>query len=79
MAQVFREKEIEKIARASEKGNLPNYDSEKDVVAEEGPSAGLALSKDGLIVHPQPTADPLDPLNWSSLKKNTILGIVMYL
>lgn len=28
-------------------------------------------------VHPQPTIDPLDPLNWSRLQKNTILGIVM--
>lgn len=28
-------------------------------------------------VHPQPTSDPLDPLNWSRLQKHTILGIVM--
>lgn len=28
-------------------------------------------------VHPQPTADPLDPLNWSTLQKHVILAIVM--
>ncbi|KAL4802135.1 MFS transporter [Aspergillus unguis] len=28
-------------------------------------------------VHPQPTSDPLDPLNWSKLEKHTILAIVM--
>lgn len=39
----------------------------------------ICVSKDGMRVHPQPTADPLDPLNWSSLKKHTILGIVMYM
>ncbi|KAL8984741.1 MAG: hypothetical protein Q9177_004618 [Variospora cf. flavescens] len=39
----------------------------------------ICVSKDGMRVHPQPTADPMDPLNWSSLKKHTILGIVMYM
>ena len=28
-------------------------------------------------VHPQPTTDPLDPLNWSTLQKHVILSIVM--
>ncbi|KAI4215982.1 MAG: hypothetical protein LQ351_001478 [Letrouitia transgressa] len=40
---------------------------------------GLAILKDGMRLHPQPTSDPLDPLNWSSLKKHTILAIVMFL
>lgn len=40
---------------------------------------GLAILKDGMRLHPQPTSDPLDPLNWSSLKKHTVLAIVMYL
>ncbi|KAL5363400.1 major facilitator superfamily domain-containing protein [Aspergillus floccosus] len=31
----------------------------------------------GLKIHPQPTSDLLDPLNWSRLQKHTILGIVM--
>lgn len=34
--------------------------------------------RNGIKVHPQPTADPLDPLNWSTFKKHTILGIVMF-
>ena len=37
------------------------------------------ISKDGMRLHPQPTADPLDPLNWSSFRKHSILAIVMYL
>ncbi|PGH00327.1 hypothetical protein AJ80_09182 [Polytolypa hystricis UAMH7299] len=35
------------------------------------------VTKDGIKLHPQPTADPLDPLNWSSVRKHVILGIVM--
>ncbi|KAF2141393.1 uncharacterized protein K452DRAFT_288096 [Aplosporella prunicola CBS 121167] len=35
--------------------------------------------KDGLKLHPQPTSDPMDPLNWSRARKNTILTIVMAL
>ena len=38
----------------------------------------FAVQKDGLKVHPQPTSDPLDPLNWSKTKKHTILAIVMF-
>lgn len=37
------------------------------------------VSKDGVVLHPQPTADALDPLNWSTWKKISILAIVMYL
>lgn len=37
-----------------------------------------ATTPDGLKLHPQPTSDPLDPLNWSKLKKHTILAIVMF-
>jgi hypothetical protein len=36
-----------------------------------------AITKDGLKVHPQPTTDPLDPLNWSPWRKNSLLAIVM--
>lgn len=32
---------------------------------------------DGTKVHPQPTTDTLDPLNWSALQKHVILVIVM--
>ncbi|KAL3460324.1 major facilitator superfamily domain-containing protein [Aspergillus heterothallicus] len=36
------------------------------------------VEKDGVHVHPQPTTDSLDPLNWPRMQKNTILGIVMF-
>jgi hypothetical protein len=36
-----------------------------------------AVTKDGIKIHPQPTTDPLDPLNWSPWRKNGILAIVM--
>ncbi|KAI9876639.1 MAG: hypothetical protein M1830_006039 [Pleopsidium flavum] len=36
------------------------------------------LTKNGARLQPQPTADPLDPLNWSSFKKHLILAIVMW-
>lgn len=35
------------------------------------------INKNGIRLHPQPTADSLDPLNWSSLQKHGILSIVM--
>ena len=37
-----------------------------------------AVNKNGIKLHPQPTSDPLDPLNWSRLQKHTILAIVMF-
>ncbi|KAJ6119574.1 hypothetical protein N7523_003854 [Penicillium sp. IBT 18751x] len=36
-----------------------------------------AVDRNGIRLHPQPTSDPLDPLNWSSLQKHGILSIVM--
>lgn len=36
-----------------------------------------AVVKDGIKVHPQPTTDPLDPLNWPKWRKHSILAIVM--
>ena len=56
---------------------MQTEDKEKGVLG--GPTSyDFAVSKDGLAVHPQPTSDPLDPLNWSKLKKHTILAIVMF-
>ncbi|KAL4974747.1 major facilitator superfamily domain-containing protein [Aspergillus desertorum] len=45
--------------------------------AASADSEAFPLERNGLRVHPQPTSDPLDPLNWSRLQKHTILGIVM--
>ncbi|MCJ1470298.1 hypothetical protein MMC07_008943 [Pseudocyphellaria aurata] len=54
--------------------------SPDDVSHEKGNgNQDLVITKDGVRLHPQPTGDPLDPLNWSSVKKHTILAIVMYL
>lgn len=36
------------------------------------------VTRNGFKLHPQPTTDPLDPLNWTSLRKHVILGIVMF-
>lgn len=35
-------------------------------------------STDGILSHPQPTQDVLDPLNWTTWNKHCILGIVMF-
>lgn len=51
---------------SNEKGNFPHVEHH-------------IVSKDGVILHPQPTGDALDPLNWSACKKHFILAIVMYL
>lgn len=40
---------------------------------------GASIMKDGIALHPQPTSDPLDPLNWASWRKNVMLAIVMAL
>ncbi|KAL8881424.1 MAG: hypothetical protein Q9198_001376 [Flavoplaca austrocitrina] len=47
--------------------------------AEVGQSSEIGIFKEGLRVHPEPTADPLDPLNWPRWRKHSILAIVMYL
>ena len=71
----------------NEKGTTlqPTMDTEKKGVLgpdgldkSEGQAYDVAVSRAGIKIHPQPTADPLDPLNWSLLKKHTILGIVMF-
>ncbi|KAL9602475.1 MAG: hypothetical protein Q9219_001767 [cf. Caloplaca sp. 3 TL-2023] len=55
------------------------FDEKVAIDSEIGHSEEVGVVRDGLTVHPQPTGDPLDPLNWSVLKKNVILAIVMYL
>lgn len=58
-----------------------SYDPEKG--GKDAPlqdfDAPPALTKDGIKLHPQPTSDPLDPLNWSSSRKHGILALVMAL
>ena len=37
------------------------------------------VTKNGIRLFPQPTNDPLDPLNWSRWRKFLILGMVMWM
>lgn len=52
-----------------------------DVHVIDAPSHGMfrdtSLNNHTTKTHPQPTSDPLDPLNWSRYQKNAILSIVM--
>jgi len=41
------------------------------------PMTDNIITKDGFELHPQPTSDPLDPLNWSRFQKHSVLAIVM--
>lgn len=50
----------------------------QSVPVELGVIGETTIEQNGVKIHPQPTSDPLDPLNWSRLEKHTILGIVMF-
>jgi MFS family permease len=63
-------------------GNLDEAQKEKlerSSIAPPPVGVDNVVTRDGFRLHPQPTTDPLDPLNWSSFQKHTILGIVMFL
>ncbi|KAJ9613355.1 hypothetical protein H2200_003297 [Cladophialophora chaetospira] len=51
---------------------------EDGTVAPAPPTVENVVTRDGFRLHPQPTTDPLDPLNWSSFQKHSILAIVMF-
>jgi hypothetical protein len=51
---------------------------EDSTVASTPPTIENLVTKDGFKLHPQPTSDPLDPLNWSSFQKHSILAVVMF-
>jgi hypothetical protein len=53
-------------------------DEKQSVPVELGIIRETTREQNGTKIHPQPTSDPLDPLNWSRLEKHTILGIVMF-
>jgi hypothetical protein len=56
---------------------VPN---ERSLVAQEVRiSYYTDSSKETVQAYPEATTDPLDPSNWTSFKKHTILGIVMWL
>ena len=78
MGDSFSEKKAERVL-GKDDGEPERLAEKGTILGEERQSYDIAISKDGLKLHPQPTADPLDPLNWSFAKKHTILAIVMYL
>ncbi len=49
------------------------------ILQEDGEPYGTRWRNDGMPLHPEPTDDPLDPLNWTSVRKHTALAIVMWL
>lgn len=55
----------------NEKGTQPTGDTANELIV---------IGRDGFQLFPQPVLkDPLDPLNWSKVQKNSILAIVMAL
>lgn len=36
------------------------------------------VRRDSVQTHPQPTSDALDPLNWTSWRKHSILAVVCF-
>lgn len=38
----------------------------------------ILASSGGMGLFPQPTNDSLDPLNWSSIQKHSVLAIIMF-
>lgn len=78
MAAVLGDEKPNK-ALGSDQAVPVDMDEKRSVTLNGSPSEDVGVVRDGMKLHPQPTADPLDPLNWSSAKKHTILAIVMYL
>lgn len=67
--------------KPDETKTLPNYrggsvDTPRD---EVGYVQDFAPTRDGMELHPKPTKDLLDPLNFSKGQKWTSLGIVMWM
>lgn len=79
MADDFSEKKADGFVGNKDDGDPERLEGKGTILGGERQSYDIGLSKDGVKLHPQPTADPLDPLNWSFAKKHTILAIVMYL
>ncbi|PGH16212.1 hypothetical protein AJ79_01981 [Helicocarpus griseus UAMH5409] len=69
----------QKVIKQSDKSILSLNNGKTGISESETEQRSLdhEVTKDGIRLHPQPTSDPLDPLNWSILQKHSILGIVM--
>lgn len=55
----------------------PHFSSSNNVDVEIG-SVSHSLNTEDKPLTPQPTNDPLDPLNWSALRKYSIVGVVCF-
>lgn len=64
----MEEEKVDKLALA------PDVDAKQETHIK--PDQAITILKDGLAVFPNPTSDPLDPLNWSSVRKHSILAVV---
>ena len=62
-------------ARETQSNVDEKFDHHAIAAREEGSSI-LKTSRDGQSLHPQPTVDPNDPLNWPQRRKNLILLVV---
>ncbi|KAI6855169.1 hypothetical protein D0864_11734 [Hortaea werneckii] len=64
-----------------EKKSSADVANAKDGEVQTASPVGVPLVKahTGMSLHPQPTTDPLDPLNWSPVRKHSVLAIVMAL
>jgi len=59
---------------------ISKMDEKKSPNMEDLESSATYLTSDITELHPKPVPnDPLDPLNWSTFQKHTILAIVMAL
>jgi len=63
--------------KSSEISGISRPGDETPTPVEGAQVACYAVDKNGIKLHPQPTSDPLDPLNWSNFQKHTILSAVM--
>ncbi|KAL2414177.1 hypothetical protein ABEF95_002271 [Exophiala dermatitidis] len=53
-----------------------DFAAAKETDASNQPRRAV-VTRNGFRVHPQPTSDPLDPLNWTILQKHCIVVVVM--
>ena len=62
----------------AESGSLESQ-SKNGLSPSDSPTANLQLDKRGLPLSPQPSSDPLDPLNWPPWLKYLVLSEVSFL
>ncbi|SPN99075.1 related to MFS transporter [Cephalotrichum gorgonifer] len=63
--------------KPTEKTTLPDVNNDLSNGSIENEVGEVVIAEGETKLHPQPTADSLDPLNWSKARKHVILGIVM--